>query len=144
MTKKINIAILIGRAGSKGFPGKNTIKILGRNCCEYPIIASKNSKKIDKYFVLTDCKKIKKSLKKYKPILFLEIGVCSASKWNREYGDESMPPSHEKVFDFLKKIGYNSYQIKINGSYSGDTIFLNPLKHTNEIQTFNRLVRDLI
>lgn len=84
------------------------------------------------------------TIKKYKPILFLEIGVCSASKWNREYGDESMPPSHEKVFDFLKKIGYNSYQIKINGSYSGDTIFLNPLKHTNEIQTFNRLVRDLI
>ena len=71
MKKKYNISILIGRAGSKGFPGKNTTKILGRHCCEYPIIASLASKKIDYNFVLTDCVKIKRILKKYKPI-FIE------------------------------------------------------------------------
>ena len=39
-------AILIGRAGSRGLPGKNTSKILGRRLCEYPLIAAKRSKYI--------------------------------------------------------------------------------------------------
>ena len=35
-----NIAILIGRKGSKGFPGKNTRKIGPKKLCEYPVIAA--------------------------------------------------------------------------------------------------------
>ena len=38
------IAILIGRKGSRGFPGKNTYKVLGRPLCEYPLMAAKKSK----------------------------------------------------------------------------------------------------
>ena len=41
------IAIMIGRAGSRGFPGKNIKKILGRSTCEYPLIAAKKSKLIN-------------------------------------------------------------------------------------------------
>ena len=59
------IAILIGRKGSRGFKGKNTTKILGKPCCEYPLIAAKNSKFINKIYVSTDCPKIKKISKKY-------------------------------------------------------------------------------
>ena len=63
-----NIAILIGRKGSKGFPGKNTRKIGPKKLCEYPVIAALKSKKIKKIFVATDCPKIKEATKKYNPI----------------------------------------------------------------------------
>jgi CMP-N-acetylneuraminic acid synthetase len=59
------VALMIGRAGSKGFPGKNTKKILNRALCEYPLIACKRSKFVEKIFVSTDCKKIAKISKKY-------------------------------------------------------------------------------
>ena len=58
-------AIMIGRKGSRGFPGKNTYKVLGRSLCEYPLIAAKRSKFIDKIYVATDCDKIKKISSKY-------------------------------------------------------------------------------
>ncbi len=58
-------ALMIGRAGSKGFPEKNIKKVLGRRLCEYPLIASKNSKHVDKIFVSTDCPVIAKESKKY-------------------------------------------------------------------------------
>ena len=58
-------AIMIGRAGSKGFPKKNTQLVLGRPLCEYPLIAAKKSKYIDKIFVSTDCPIIEKIGKKY-------------------------------------------------------------------------------
>ena len=60
------VAIMIGRKGSRGFPGKNTFKVLGRPLCEYPLIAAKKSKFIDKIYVATDSNKIKKVSQKYK------------------------------------------------------------------------------
>ena len=59
------IAILIGRRGSRGFPGKNIHKVLGRRLCEYPLLAAKKSKYIDKIFVSTDCPVITRVGKKY-------------------------------------------------------------------------------
>ena len=59
------VAIMIGRKGSRGFPGKNTFKVLGRPLCEYPLIAAKKSKFIDKIYVATDSDKIKKVSQKY-------------------------------------------------------------------------------
>ena len=59
------VALMIGRAGSRGLPGKNTRKILGKSLCEFPLIACKKSKYIDKIFVSTDCPVIKKKSKKY-------------------------------------------------------------------------------
>ena len=35
---------MIGRAGSRGLPGKNTKMILGKSLCEFPLIACKKSK----------------------------------------------------------------------------------------------------
>mgnify|MGYP001281992492 FL=1 len=59
------VAIMIGRAGSKGFPKKNLKNLNGKKICEYPLIAAKKSKKVDKIFVSTDCPQIKKISKKY-------------------------------------------------------------------------------
>ena len=58
-------ALMIGRAGSTGFPKKNIKKVLGRCLFEYPLIACKNSKYIDKIFVSTDCPIITRVSKKY-------------------------------------------------------------------------------
>ncbi len=58
-------ALMIGRAGSTGFPNKNIKKVLGRRLCEYPLIACKNSKYVDKIFVSTDCPIITRGSKKY-------------------------------------------------------------------------------
>ena len=63
MNKSVNIAIMIGRSGSKGLPGKNVRKVLGRPLAEYPIIAAKKSKCISRIFVSTDCKHITKIAK---------------------------------------------------------------------------------
>tara|TARA_A100001011_G_C14065863_1_gene738146 strand:- start:111 stop:875 length:765 start_codon:yes stop_codon:yes gene_type:complete len=64
-TNKMIVALMIGRAGSHGFPDKNLIKILGKHLCEYPIIAAKKTKMIDQIFVSTDCSNIKKITNKY-------------------------------------------------------------------------------
>ena len=31
-------AIMFGRAGSKGLPGKNVLRLVGRPCCYYPLL----------------------------------------------------------------------------------------------------------
>jgi len=48
-------ALMIGRAGSTGFPGKNIYPILGRPLCAYPLMAARNSRYISRIFVSTDC-----------------------------------------------------------------------------------------
>jgi len=57
--KKEIVALLIGRDGSKGFPGKNTTKVFGKPLMYYPITAAKESKYIDSIYVSTDSKDIK-------------------------------------------------------------------------------------
>jgi CMP-N-acetylneuraminic acid synthetase len=62
----MNFAIVIGRKGSQGFPGKNTIELLGRPAVEYPLIAALGCQSIDSVFVSTDCENIKACAIKHK------------------------------------------------------------------------------
>jgi len=48
------VAILIGRKGSKGFPGKNLHRVLGRPLAFYPLRAAKDCPQIDKTYISTD------------------------------------------------------------------------------------------
>ncbi|HMK15999.1 MAG TPA: hypothetical protein VK450_03665, partial [Methanomicrobiales archaeon] len=52
-------ALLIGREGSVGFPGKNVHPVLGRPLVEYPLIAAKGSRNVDAVYVSTDSARIK-------------------------------------------------------------------------------------
>jgi hypothetical protein len=52
-------ALLIGREGSQGFPGKNVYPILGRPMMEYPLLAAKNAKTVDRVYLSTDSPRIK-------------------------------------------------------------------------------------
>ena len=51
-------SLLLGRKGSVGFPGKNTVSVLGRPLCAYPMLAAINSKYVDKLYVSTDDEEI--------------------------------------------------------------------------------------
>ena len=57
-------AILIGRKGSIGFPGKNTYKVLNNPLCYYPYKAAKDTNLIDSFYCSTDCSKLKDFSKK--------------------------------------------------------------------------------
>lgn len=59
-------ALMIGRAGSTGFPGKNVYKILGRPLCAYPLMAASASQYVDRIFVSTDSDEIKKIASQFK------------------------------------------------------------------------------
>ena len=47
-------ALLIGRQGSIGFPGKNTYPVMGRALMEYPLLAAMCAKEVDEVYISTD------------------------------------------------------------------------------------------
>lgn len=53
------VALLLGRKGSQGFPGKNTYPVLGKPLAYYPMNVAKNTKSIDKVYLSTDDEKLK-------------------------------------------------------------------------------------
>ena len=53
------VALMIGREGSVGFPGKNVYPVLGKPLMAYPLLAAKNAKHIDMVYISTDSLKIK-------------------------------------------------------------------------------------
>jgi len=60
-----NVAFIPLRAGSKGIPGKNIRKLNGKPLCYWAIKAAHNCKYIDRVYVSTDGKKIRKTVEKF-------------------------------------------------------------------------------
>lgn len=58
-------ALMIGRAGSTGFPGKNVYPVLGRPLAAYPLLAAKASRYVDRLYVSTDSPEIMEIGKQY-------------------------------------------------------------------------------
>jgi CMP-N-acetylneuraminic acid synthetase len=58
-------ALLLGREGSTGFPGKNTYPVLGRPMMVYPLLAAQAAGCVDEIFVSTDSDKIKSVARDY-------------------------------------------------------------------------------
>ena len=48
------VAIIIGRKGSKGFPGKNIYKVFNKPLAQYAIDTALKTKEIDSVFLSTD------------------------------------------------------------------------------------------
>jgi CMP-N-acetylneuraminic acid synthetase len=48
------VALMIGRKGSTGFPGKNTREVLGRPMAAYPLLAARESAGVERIYVSTD------------------------------------------------------------------------------------------
>jgi len=58
-------ALLIGREGSTGFPGKNVTPVLGRPLMVYPLLAAREAKQVERIYVSTDSAKIKEVALEY-------------------------------------------------------------------------------
>jgi hypothetical protein len=58
-------ALLIGRKGSVGYPGKNVALILNRKLSEYPMLHAIHSKYIDKVYISTDDPQLMELADKY-------------------------------------------------------------------------------
>ncbi len=52
-------ALLLGREGSTGFPGKNVYPVLGRPLVAYPLMAARAAKSIDRVYISTDSPRLK-------------------------------------------------------------------------------------
>ena len=55
MSKATVCAVVIGRKGSVGFPGKNVYPVLGRPLVAYPLLAAQSSRHVERLYVSTDC-----------------------------------------------------------------------------------------
>ena len=58
-------ALLIGREGSSGFPGKNLLNVLGRPLCAYPMMAALESAAVERLYVSTDSESIREVALRY-------------------------------------------------------------------------------
>jgi CMP-N-acetylneuraminic acid synthetase len=59
------VALMLGRGGSTGFPGKNLYPILGRPLMAYPLIAAAESRTVDRVYVSTDSEEIMAVTREY-------------------------------------------------------------------------------
>ncbi len=105
MKKKI-FAIMIGRAGSTGFPGKNILKIYGKHLFEYPLREVLKVKKIEKLYISSDCPVILQKSKRYK-VDYIKRPKYLANK--KALGDDVFQHAY---FNILKKEKITSKQIE--------------------------------
>jgi len=56
----MNVALIMGRAGSKSIPGKNLIEICGKPLVFWPLQAALNAARIDLVAVTSDCPEIQR------------------------------------------------------------------------------------
>jgi len=58
-------ALLIGMEESENLPGKNFLNVLGRPLCEYPMMAAKHSRHVDRLYLSTDSERIVEVARQY-------------------------------------------------------------------------------
>jgi len=96
------IAILIGRAGSSGLPGKNTISVLGRPLAEYPLIAANQTKSIDQLYISTDSPELMEIARGYNAnIIKRPAHLCT----NEALGEDAYVHAHGVIKNELAKNG---------------------------------------
>ena len=93
-------ALLLGRSGSSGFPGKNTYSVLGRPLMSYPLIAAKKSKLVDRLYVSTDSAEIKNIGTEYGAEY---IARPSALCTDAALGEDAYKHGYEVIRDRLQK-----------------------------------------
>ena len=93
-------ALMIGRKGSVGFPGKNIFPVLGRPLASYPLLAAKSSFNVKRTFVSTDCQDIMEIAKEYDAEL-IERPSKLASK--EALGEDVFVHGYYEIKRILKK-----------------------------------------
>ncbi|MDP8297813.1 MAG: cytidylyltransferase [Candidatus Orphnella occulta] len=94
-------AILLGREGSLGFPGKNLYPVLGRPLMEYPLLAAANTLSVDEVYVSTDSERIKEIATKNKTnIIHRPAHLCTAEA----LGEDAFKHGYEYIKGLKKDI----------------------------------------
>jgi CMP-N-acetylneuraminic acid synthetase len=95
-------ALLLGRGGSLGFPGKNLYKILGRPLVAYPILAANASKYVDRTYVSTDSEEIMAVGRKYgAEVIIRPPELCT----NQALGEDAYAHGYRVIRDMLAESG---------------------------------------
>src|SRR5579862_8117929 len=96
------VAILIGREGSTGYPGKNVTPVLGRPLMAWPLAAAKAVAEIGRIYISTDSARIKVVAKDYDARI-IERPPHLASK--AALGEHAYEHAHQVIRDEMKKEG---------------------------------------
>ncbi|MFB3785610.1 MAG: cytidylyltransferase domain-containing protein [bacterium] len=95
-------ALMIGREGSTGFPGKNLYPVLGRPLCAYPLLAAKQSRGVDRLYVSTDSPRIKEIAREYgAEIIERPPELCTAAA----LGEDAFAHGYRVIRDRLAEQG---------------------------------------
>jgi CMP-N-acetylneuraminic acid synthetase len=98
----MNIAILIGRAGSSGLPGKNTLPVLGRPLAQYPLIVAQQTKSIDRLYLSTDSPELMEMAREFDAhIIERPAYLCT----NEALGEDAYVHAHGVIKKELAKEG---------------------------------------
>ena len=93
-------ALMLGREGSRGFPGKNTTPIVGRPLMAYPILAAKGSKNVSRIYVSTDAPNIKSIARQYGArVIDRPAELCTP----QALGDDAFAHGYRAIRDELKR-----------------------------------------
>jgi CMP-N-acetylneuraminic acid synthetase len=93
-------ALMLGRDGSRGFPGKNTTPVLGRPLMAYPLLAAKSSKNVGEAYVSTDSPGIKKVALEYgAKIIDRPAELCTP----QALGEDAFAHGYRVIRDSLKE-----------------------------------------
>ena len=93
-------ALLLGREGSLGFPGKNTSPVLGRPMMAYPLLAARHARSVDEVYVSTDSPRIREIAKEYGASLIdRPPELCTATA----LGEDAYVHGYRHIRDVLKR-----------------------------------------
>jgi hypothetical protein len=93
-------ALLLGREGSKGFPGKNTSPVLGRPMMAYPLLAARHARSVDGVYVSTDSPRIREIAKEYGALLIdRPPELCTTTA----LGEDAYVHGYKHIRDVVKK-----------------------------------------
>jgi len=96
------VAILIGREGSTGYPGKNVTEVLGRPLVAWPLAAAKSVAEIERTYVSTDSPRIKAIAREYGArVIDRPPHLCT----KEALGEHAYQHAHEVVSAELVKEG---------------------------------------
>lgn len=93
-------ALLIGRQGSIGFPGKNTYPVMGRALMEYPLLAAMCAQEVDEVYISTDSPDIIRiGEKQGANIIKRPAYLCT----KEAHGEDAFVHGYKYIRDELKK-----------------------------------------
>lgn len=95
-------ALLLGRKGSTGMPGKNTRPVLGRPMVAYPLMAARESRSVDRIYVSTDDPEIAAIAREHDAeVIDRPPELCTPEA----LGEDAYKHGHEVIRDRLAAIG---------------------------------------